>query len=334
MNFFKKYPAFCSTIIVLLLLFVAGIVFIFLAAGKSSESDKKLSSAERNLKSALVLSPAPTPENLELSEKNIEALKSTLAQQIAATQGRNPAILATLPPQSSTDMYYDLLAYKNELDKDAKLVTPFNSTESGVAIPEDFNWGFSRFLASGEGAPPPEDKIDEVFRQKTILNYLLRKLLATGPQSIVSVKREPVVIERPAAGSSKTNQNKSSTEADEFWIGSETASVKEAVETMAFEIGFTGYTQNLRAFLKDIAAFELPLVVRSVEVKPADDSSTQVASKKDQSDDIFAIFGSVGGSQDVEEQNAAIEENKEPVVDQNISQFSVVVEYIEVKIDA
>ncbi|WP_345786094.1 hypothetical protein [Rubellicoccus peritrichatus] len=315
----------------LLLLFVAGVVFIFLAAGKSEASTKKLSTAERNLKSALALSPAPTDANLAASVENIEALKSTLSQQIAATEGRNPAILESRPPLSSTDMYYDLLAYKNELDKDAKLITPFNAAEPGVAIPEDFNWGFSRFLASGEGEPPPEENISDVFTQKIILNYLLRKLLATGPQSMVSVKREPVVIERPA-GAVDARGSSEALEADEFWIGSETASIKGAVETMAFEIGFTGYTQNLRAFLKDIASFELPLVVRSVEVKPVDDS-TKVASNND-TDSIFAIFGDIGGDQDTEEQTAAIEENQEPVVDQNISQFSVVVEYIEVKIDA
>src|SRR5690606_8535679 len=97
-----------------------------------------------------------------------------------------------------TDMFYDLVAYKNELDRDARLVTPVNATQPGVTVPANFDWGFSRFLQAGAGQPPPDQAIPQIFRQKLIINYIVRKLLATGPQSIVSIQREPIVISRAA----------------------------------------------------------------------------------------------------------------------------------------
>lgn len=332
MNFFKKYPAFCTTLIVLLLLFITGVVFIIMSASRSGASMGKLKRAENNLRAALSLSPAPTQANLEASEANIAQLKEVFNAQIEATQGRSPEIFSQKPPLSGTDMYYDLLAYKNELDRVASAVTPYNDSQSGVTVPQGFNWGFSRYLAAGEGEPPPQSAIPTVFRQKQVLNYLLRKLLATGPQSIVSVKREPVVLDKP--GELKKGAKKDKEDAlkdDEFWVGVESVAVKDAVETLGFQIGFTGYTPNLRQFLKDISSFELPLVVRGVEVKPFGDDGnmTQSSTNASGQDDLFAIFGG-STAETGEDQVTAIEDNQEPVVEQNISEFTIVVEFIEV----
>ncbi len=325
---FKKHIGFFSTVIVLVLLAIAGLVFIFLAAGKSSGAADKLKKAETNLKSALALAPAPTPANVEASEANITELEQVLSSQVESTQGKSASILKQRPPTTGTNMYYDLLAYKNELDKDAKVMQPYASEETGVSVPENFDWGFSRFLQAGAGSPPPESAIPALFRQKVILNYLLRKLLATGPQSIVSVQREPVTVERPKDDSKGGGKgNKEDAKGDEFWMGKESAAIPGIVSTTAFRITFTGYTQNLRAFLKEIANFELPLVVRSVEVKPAEPTKTAAAKAKP--DDIFAIFG---GSPQAAETTDVIEKNQEPVVKSNISEFTIVIEYIEVTI--
>jgi len=336
-SLFKKYPLFCATIIVLLLLFVAGGVFIYLSVQRSAQAQDNLVRAERSLRTALSLSPAPTASNLLASEKNVKELQSVLKKQIAATEGRKSSLLEVKPPLSGTNMYYDLLAYKNELDKDAKTITPFNSDQRGVSVPEDFDWGFSRFLQAGEGNPPPDAAIPTVFRQKLILNYLVRKLLATGPQSIISVMREPVVVEKVSADDRKARRgredNQSQLRKDEFWVGAESAAVPNAIETMGFKLEFTGYTLNLRQFLKDISAFELPLVVRSVEVRPAGRNAASAPTEM-MREDIFEIFGSGSEASTPADSTAIIQDSQEPVVDQNISQFTVVIETLEVTVDA
>lgn len=326
----------------LLLLTIAGVVVIVMAAGKTAESEKKLAAAERDLKAALTLAPAPTETNLEASEANIQELKAALAKQIASTQGRNATLMSQRPPLSGTDMFYDLVAYKNELDRDARNITPVNATAPGIKLPANFDWGFSRFLQAGAGQPPPEQYIPQIFRQKLVINYLIRKLMATGPQSIVSIQREPIVVPRsaaaqPRAGGGGAAGGQQQLRSDEFFpTSAETVAIPGAIETMAFRITFTGYTQNLRTFLKDIASFELPLVVRSVDVKPADAakpaSGSAAATPARTPASIFDIFGRTDEPADTADTDTGVELNQEPVVEQNISQFSILVEYIDVTI--
>ena len=47
-----------------------------------------------------------------------------------------------------------------------------------------------------------------------------------------------------------------------------TARVKGFIDTMAFRITFTGQTAALRNFVVRLAEFELPILVREVEVEP------------------------------------------------------------------
>lgn len=335
MGFFKKYPAFASLVTVFVLLFIAGLVFIFLSWSSLGKAQKSYEQAESSYKAALGLNPAATAQNVETSEKNVQALAAALQVQVDDTKGRVPTFISKDVPKTEADMLFQLEAFKEQFTKDAAEIEPQGAEKGavGMTLPKDFEFGFSRFLSTG--TPPPAKYIPEVFEQKEILSYILRKLYDSRPFSLVQIQREVVVEDvapaQPQPGNNKqAKQNAGKGNNDEFEIGALSARVPGAVETVAFRLVFTGYTQSLRDFLKSLEEFELPLVVRSVEVQPAEKKAT-ASSTPSRASSPFDLFDTGGAAGPTEEQKAAA---KEPIVEENVSQFTVVVEYIKVLVEA
>ncbi|QYY36533.1 Amuc_1100 family pilus-like protein [Ruficoccus sp. ZRK36] len=337
MGFFKKYPIFGGFIAICLLLFIAGLVFIFLGFGGLGKARKSFTQAERSYRSALSLSPAPTAENAQQSEKNVQELAAALQAQIDATAGHAPSIVSTDAPKTEADMLFQLEAFKEQFTKDAADVEPLGAADDtvGIQLPDDFNFSFSRFLESG--TPPPSKFIPAVFEQKEVLGYLLRKLYDSQPTGILSIQRETQVEEIEAQGGAQDNANRrranrnndrdtaTTSKDDEFQIGELSARVPGAVETLAFRFVFTGYTPSLRLFLKQLEEFELPLVVRSVEVQPYK-ASKGARTEPASTNNPFNVFGGGDSASETGEKPVT----REPVVEENLSQFTVVVEYIKV----
>lgn len=345
MDVLKKNPVFSALLALFILLFIGGIVMIFMTYGQVQEAEKSVQSAKRQLDSALALEPAPIPANVESAEANVAALKEELKKRIQSTLGKKPKLLKGTPPASGTQMLFQLSAYRNELAQLASRTIPYGVGETTIqekkaagepvpstTIPNGFEFGFSRYIGSGN--PPKDADVPKIYQQYEILNYLLRKLMSTGPKSIVSVQRGPVELPPPPANPSKYgNKNPDAAlKADEFRIGSESAAVEGAVETMAFKIVFTGYTENLRLFLKQVEEFEAPIVVRSVEVKPVESSVAAGASQSTNADnnDPFKLFNNFGGQDDQQEEDEPLPSERKPIVTDNVSEFTVVLEYIKV----
>ena len=150
-------------------------------------------------------------------------------------------------------------------------------------------------------------------KQRDILDFLLGELFATSPNSILSVRQ-----------SAKQNENiydDYSSDSSIFAIGSNVSSkVEGAIETIPFEISFSGKTNTLRDFLNRLVEFRRPIVVRSINVsRPNDSVRKNIAIEEDLE------------SLSPDELEALKEESKrEPVVTENISEFTLTLEYIEV----
>lgn len=338
MAFLKKYPLFISLMVIFLLVFAAGWYLVFVEAGKTKQAEAKVEASIRSLNSALSLSPAPTQQNLEKSEQNLEELKAALKAQLDATAGINPGILSGQPPKDESTMLFQLQAYRNQLTQQAESIVPVTQDREanprpGVSLPANFAWGFSRFI--DQGRPPPERYIPQIFKQMEILRYIMEQLLETRPASIVAVQREAIVpTEKEAEGTASRRQQTSTARSDEFTIGSETARVPGAVDTMAFRVVFTGYTVNLRKFLMNIEKFELPLVVRSVEVRPLQQQAAKSGATSSRSNRPANPFEALmGGSGSTPASTAAEAAGQEPIVSENESEFTVVIEYLDVKVD-
>ena len=91
---------------------------------------------------------------------------------------------------------------------------------------------------------------------------------------------------------------------------------------------FTAYTDSLRSFLNDLAKFDLPIVVRSIEVTRPTGSQTTAAPAR--GNNLDAIFGAFGGQGEAD----APKEAQKPVISENISTFTVTLEFIEIVLPA
>jgi predicted YcjX-like family ATPase len=98
--------------------------------------------------------------------------------------------------------------------------------------------------------------------------------------------------------------------------------VEGAIDTIPFEISFSGKTNTLRNFLNRLAEFKRPIVVRSINVSRPDETIRRKLSD-DEDLDIDSLT-----SEELEQLKE--EEKRDPVVTENLSEFTLTLEYIEI----
>jgi hypothetical protein len=111
---------------------------------------------------------------------------------------------------------------------------------------------------------------------------------------------------------------------DLFTIDSRTSSrVPNFVNASAYRLTFRGNTLALRALLNELARFELPVVVRSVEVSPlAAGNAVATSAPAPAPTSLASIFGTAPAA------GSASAGVKKPIVEQTDSRFSVTVEFV------
>ncbi|MBA4138555.1 MAG: hypothetical protein C0518_14715 [Opitutus sp.] len=246
-------------------------------------------------------SPTLSAENAAAIAANVIAGERRFAEFCQALQGRGHWL--PKPPTRPLDAYFALAAFAER----ARAL----AARQQVELRTEERFGFSSYANDG----PEPDLLGAVHRQQTVIEYLVETLCEARPRSLLAVQRERPLTDAqraaartaPDAASRKTGS-----------AGDETADFFEAapqvrlrvpglVDTEAYRLEFTGQTQTLRALLNELAAFKLPLIVRSVEVAAlAEDNSPGQPTM------------SAASSAPV------------PLVTQNLSKFSVVVEFVEV----
>ena len=116
-----------------------------------------------------------------------------------------------------------------------------------------------------------------------------------------------------------------------------TARVDGAVDTLAFQIKFSGYTDSLRKFIESLTAFEMPVIVRSVEVErklEVEEELSSSASRRNQRpNSVESLFAGLGETPSVETEAEEPNPEQEVIVDQIGSEFTIVVEYIDIVLD-
>jgi hypothetical protein len=246
-------------------------------------------------------SPAPSEANEQAIERDFAQAVKVWEDLRTALQGRDPKILETPPPAKPTDAYFDIAAFVEKMRATA--------ARARVMIKPDERFGFATH--SNEG--PEADLVPAVFRQRLVSQYLVEALLEARPRVLVSVQRE-----RPLTAAQRDQRNQpgqanapaavtpapGGVAADFFEFDAPSSlRVPGRVESMAFRLEFTGQTPALRAFLNNLAALPLPVIVRRVEVEP--------------------LAGEVAPT-------AALAPGAPvPLVTQNLSKFAVVVECVE-----
>lgn len=275
---FKKFPFFK---LALGLIAVAGAgeawcIYERFTAARTAE--KKLTQARAQLQVVSDTVPAPSRETAVQIEADLARAQQALATMQAELRGRGPAAAnlgALKAPAARTDAFFDLATY---VEQSRAL-----ATKHGVFIaPAAAHFGFSLYANEG----PETALIAPVFRQRLVARYLVETLLAARPRAVLSLQRErPLTVDErkaraealvvaaadPGAAASASPPEKSATlSSDYFDLDPRlTASASGFVEVSAFRLVFTGQTTALRALLNQLASFELPVIVRAVEVEPA-----------------------------------------------------------------
>ena len=309
MSFFKKNLLFCIVALLCIAAFAVGAFLAYSQYGKSQQAQRSLRATESQLSSLLNQDPAPTRENLAAAESNLNELQQAL-DGIRQNLQRG-AVLTT-----SEDGVSVMAGIQQYISKFQRMAARYEN-EFGELAPvqteKDFAFGFEQYIDEAAVLENAE-KVSLLDKQRQILDYLMTKLIQAGPHSVDSVGREILELENVKQGTGFSIDPAIS------------ARVPGAIDTIAFSLTFSGYTDALRQFLNSLASFELPIVVRSIEVERPSGSET-----------VVAPAGSVGGAGLFdffdEEETTVVEQPQEaqkPVIEENISRFTVILEFIEV----
>ena len=315
MGFIKKNLTFTIIVVVCILAFAAGVYLAHIESGKIDQAKRNITKAESLLNKMRFADPAPTKENVEASAGNVYKLEAEL-RGIREDLQRGARIT------TSTDgigVMAGIQQFISEYQREAAAHSDKGGEPVEIIVPDDFAFGFEQYLDEARMLDD-EDLILVLDKQRQILSYLLDKLYGAEPESIVSVEREVLELKAEGNGSAKG-----------FTINPAiTAKVPGAIDTLAFGLTFTGYTDSLRGLLNDLAKFDLPIVVRSIEVeRPSGSRTTEKVPANNNLDAFFGVFGDESNSEVV-----APEEAQKPVISENISTFTVVLEFIEIVLPA
>ncbi|MDP3069028.1 MAG: Amuc_1100 family pilus-like protein [Opitutaceae bacterium] len=315
----------------------------------SREAEKVLAQRQGELLAMGTLNPPPKREVAAAIATDLTKAQAALAAMQGELKGRGPAAerlgAAKLPP-NRTDAYFDLATF---VEKTRELAKKNDITVRGDAS----RFGFAAFANQG----PEAEHIEPVFRQRQIAQYLIEALIEARPQAILAVRREATLGKEerekraaahaaaaagtpaePAPGADGTTTTAEGP--DYFTIDPRvTARVPGFIDTVPFKLTFTGQTAALRLFLNKLASFELPVLVREVEVETAsaeDTAAEEVAAAEPTAETsvapsvvLTALPPAPKAAAKAAPKAAARTPAITPIVSKPLSKYTVTVEFVE-----
>ncbi|MEC8329763.1 MAG: Amuc_1100 family pilus-like protein [Verrucomicrobiota bacterium] len=317
MSAIKKNPIFFTLIIVASVLSMSGLYFAYDASGQLAEAQKNARETGSRLKSLQQFSPAPSIDNIQIAKRNVEELDYALREIRKDLQRGSKMSLSS----DGVSVMAGIQQFISESRERAISRERFDSVEQDtvlkpIVIAEDFAFGFEDY-AQEATMPDSASAILLLDKQRQILEYVINLLLAANPHSIDSVEREHIEA-------LTINKNQSGLYRIDPAVS---ARLPGAIDTVALRITFSGYSRSLRRFLNSLASFDLPIVVRSLSVTRPEAPLRTKAAKKDSIEEIFGNFGDVSLAS-LEPENITT-----PVISENISRFTLDLEFIEIVLD-
>ena len=300
--------------------------------------ENKLAQARAQLQAVADTAPAPSRETAQQIEADLTRAREALATMQSELRGRGPAaarLAALKAPPARTDAFFDLATF---ISRSRAL-----AQKQGVAVaPAAANFGFSLYANEG----PETALIEPVFRQRLVTHYLVDALIGARPRAILAVQREkPLTAEErkaraealalaaadpaAAAAAAAVAPEKAATISPDYFdldprLG---ARASDYVEISAFRLVFTGQTSALRALLNQLAGFELPVIVRAVEVEPA--TGEDLLGPPEETASTPAAPAPASVVLTAKAPVAAKPATIAPIVPKSLSKFTVTVEFVE-----
>ena len=326
MDIIKKNLVFSIVCFVCILLFLAGSVLAFLEFGQVAAARETIEKSERRIRNLETATPAPSKDNVRASERNIAALETRL-DEIREDLERGAII------ETSEDGI-GVMAAINQFVANYQNRAASHVSDGGEAapidLPSDFAFGFEQYR---DKSPMLDDQgaVRVLDKQRQVISYLMDRLFESDPQSIVKVEREVLEIAAPKPEGERRRRRRGQEAVESaFKIDPATsARVEGAIDTLAFSITYEGYTASLRKFLNSLSNFDLPIVVRSIEVKRvAGESSVDSRAAATSTEQFTTDFDSL------DDEAPEVEfEAQEPVISEVLSTFTIVLEFIEIVLD-
>jgi hypothetical protein len=329
---FKEYPLFVSVLGVCGLFALGEGWCIFDRWRAARDAAGQFENKRTELHAMGGLTPAPTRAVATAIEADLARLQRALGAMQDELKGRGPAaerLRATKVPVTRSDEYFDLATFVEKTRELAK-------THQVELKPEAARFGFSLYANEG----PEDDRIAPVFHQRLIAQYLVESLFDAKPRALLAMQREPPLTPKekeeraaaPAAPPAGLPDNP-----DFFAIDPRaSARVPGYVEATAFRLTFVGQTEALRDLLNKLASFELPVLVREVEVEPASsgDLATEVTAASDEPPPPPSAAPSIVLTTDSPAAKPGAQSTPKapsvaPIVAKPWCKFTVTVEYIE-----
>lgn len=347
MTWYRKNPLFASALTLTAVLAMLEVWFIYERFTASRQAAVRLEQRRAGLREMADLTPPPKREVAAAIEADLARAQHALSAMQLELKGRGPAaerLRTAKVPAARTDAYFDLATFVERMREVAR------KQEVDVR-PEAVRFGFAAYANEG----PEADRIDAVFRQRLVAQYLIESVFEARPRALLQVKREPALTqkereERDAAvaavlaGTPVDAAAAAVPEGPDYFAIDPRVSARAPgyVNTTAFRIVFSGQTASLRSFLNRLAGFELPVLVREVEVEPAtaDETAPIVPIDENASADPTSSAPSVvlsaapAAAKPVPKAPAVRATAAAPIVAKPISKFTVTVEYIELVVPA
>jgi hypothetical protein len=220
---------------------------------------RRLDRVGREWREVSSLVPAVTVERAGRIEADLRRGREQLAGWRGELMGRGWPAGGREPAQRS-EAYFDLAALVERLREHAG--------RRGVKLKPEERFGFSAYAHEA----PELERLAAVHREQVIVEHLLTALFEARPSEFLGVQREQPRRRpgQPAAG--RAGARSTGTEAGDYFEPDARVLVRKAgvVETTAYQVSFTGPTTALRTLLNTLADSDLPVLVRAVDVAPAE----------------------------------------------------------------
>jgi len=325
MNYLKKYPLFFLLLTLLILAFIGGLAYNLILLDKLGVQEKQFKFAQNKFRTSI--NADPSEASVEKSLANIEVIKGDLDKLVQNLSPASDTIIKPAPVKEGYQFVEHLRGMVNSWIMQAKA--------KGIHLGEEENFSYKKYYAKNSDSPPNE-AVADLWKQASILGHILGKLYSSKPDNIEMridlVQRELTDVELAQAEAERRATSRTRVAAvrrgasamigDNFVIDKvASAKVPGSIDTFGYKIVFTSHTEVLRNFLNKLNEFDVMLVVRSIEVKPGSPIGEPEAAPAHL--DEFQTGEELTPEQ-VEARNA-----REPVVSDNYSEFTVIIEYVE-----
>lgn len=338
MNFVKRHPLFSIILAVFVLLFATEVWFVVILRTEVAAAERDVRARIDEIEQLHRQKPAPDEQNLRVARDDLAQNAEVLTTMLRVLNVTGPDDLEFFKGEPTTrpDAWFEISQFVDRMTNEAR--------KSGVDLKPDERFGFAAYTYEG----PEPAYIQGVYRQHRIVEYLLQKLFAARPRSLIAVQREEPLAKGPpsppATPATPVNNRPGGASGNaqgavpEIFVLDPQVSARTPgyVDSMAFRVMFSGHTSSLRGFMNALAAPDIPLVVRSVEVAAGNGPANRQQGAQSGPGRPGTPGRPANPFTGATAEPAAPQVNKAtvPIVAENASVFTVTVELFDVKIRA